>query len=54
MQIINMVFDDYDFKFFKIVKNIIDNYNFRLKGKTMMGDYKFNYLKKFQNYSCQS
>ena len=38
---------DYSFKKFKIVKIIIGDYGFRLKVKTMVVDYGFNYLKIF-------
>ena len=42
------IVDDYDFKFFKIVKTILRDYSFRLKVKIVVGDYDFNYLKIFK------
>ena len=48
-------FDDYDFKFFKIVKTLVSDCGFRLKVKTVIVDYDFNHLKNFKiivnNYS---
>ena len=35
---------NYGFKFFKIVKTVVDDYNFRLKVKTMVGDYSYNFF----------
>ena len=45
------VVDDYGFKFFEIVNTVVSDYSFRLKVKTVVGDYGFNHLKIFQNRS---
>ena len=46
-----IIINDYDFKFFKLVKIIVTNYSFKLKVKIIVGHYGFNQLIFFQNRS---
>ena len=43
--IIKTVIGDDGFKFFKMVKILVTNYNFTFKIKTIIDDYGFNHLK---------